>query len=165
MQNIIQKNSKIAVLCGGMSSEREISLRSGKNVLAALHRLGYSNAEIVKQSGISVGDNIFTFGEKRTTLNIKSKLPFIESIKYERKLPDKLVIKVTDAKAYYCYKQGDSYYNVSKNGWVLEKASEKPNTAFEIILGGVKAEVGKPIEFSDPNQTEILNNLISLLKL
>ena len=47
MQNIIQKDSKIAVLCGGMSSEREISLRSGKNCLAALHRLGYKNAEIV----------------------------------------------------------------------------------------------------------------------
>ncbi len=134
-----------------------------KNITAMGSKI-YSNDEIVKQSGISVGDNIFTFGEKRTTLNIKSKLPFIESIKYERKLPDKLVIKVTDAKAYYCYKQGDSYFNVSKNGWVLEKASEKPNTAFEIILGGVKAEVGKPIEFSDPNQTEILNNLISLLE-
>ena len=50
MQNIIQKDSKIAVLCGGMSSEREISLRSGNNCLAALHRLGYSNAEIVDVS-------------------------------------------------------------------------------------------------------------------
>ena len=47
MQNIIQKNSKIAVLCGGMSSEREISLRSGNNCLKALHRLGYKNAQIV----------------------------------------------------------------------------------------------------------------------
>lgn len=50
MQNIIQKDSKIAVLCGGMSSEREISLRSGKNCLSALHRLGYKNAEIVDVS-------------------------------------------------------------------------------------------------------------------
>ena len=47
MQNIISKEAKIAVLCGGMSSEREISLRSGKNVLAALQRLGYKNAQIV----------------------------------------------------------------------------------------------------------------------
>ena len=47
MQNTIQKNSKIAVLCGGMSSEREVSLRSGKNILAALHRLGYVNAQMV----------------------------------------------------------------------------------------------------------------------
>ena len=50
MRNIISKDSKIAVLCGGMSSEREISLRSGKNVLAALQRLGYKNAEIVDVS-------------------------------------------------------------------------------------------------------------------
>ena len=47
MQNIISKDAKIAVLCGGMSSEREVSLRSGKNVHAALLRLGYKNAEIV----------------------------------------------------------------------------------------------------------------------
>ena len=50
MQNIISKETKIAVLCGGMSSEREVSLRSGKNCLSALHRLGYKNAEIVDVS-------------------------------------------------------------------------------------------------------------------
>ncbi len=50
MQYTISKESKIAVLCGGMSSEREISLRSGKNCLNALHRLGYKNAKIVDVS-------------------------------------------------------------------------------------------------------------------
>lgn len=43
----IDKKAKIAVLCGGMSSEREVSLRSGKNCHAALQRLGYSNAALV----------------------------------------------------------------------------------------------------------------------
>jgi len=56
MQNIIQKDSKIAVLCGGMSSEREVSLRSGKNVLNALKRLGYVNAEIVDVSENAAND-------------------------------------------------------------------------------------------------------------
>ena len=37
----INKKTKIAVLCGGISSEREISLRSGKNCFNALERLGY----------------------------------------------------------------------------------------------------------------------------
>ena len=40
-------DSKIAVLCGGLSSEKDVSMRSGKNVLAALQRLGYKNAELV----------------------------------------------------------------------------------------------------------------------
>lgn len=40
----ITKSSKIAVVCAGLSEEREVSLRSGKNALAALKRLGYKNA-------------------------------------------------------------------------------------------------------------------------
>jgi len=43
----LDKNTKIGVLCGGMSSERDVSLRSGKNCLEALKRLGYVNAEII----------------------------------------------------------------------------------------------------------------------
>lgn len=55
MQYTIQnKDAKIAVLCGGMSSEREVSLRSGNNCLQALHRLGFKNAKIV-----DVGENVF----------------------------------------------------------------------------------------------------------
>ena len=34
------KNKKIGVLCGGISSEREISLQSGKAVYNALKKLG-----------------------------------------------------------------------------------------------------------------------------
>ena len=44
MQNIvskIDKNAKIAVLCGGMSSEAEVTMRSGKGCFEALKRLGY----------------------------------------------------------------------------------------------------------------------------
>lgn len=52
MQNIIQskidKNSKIAVLCGGLSSEAEVSRRSGKGCFEALQRLGYKNSELVE---------------------------------------------------------------------------------------------------------------------
>lgn len=47
VQSKISKDAKIAVLCGGMSSEREVSLRSGKNCHAALLRLGFKNAVIV----------------------------------------------------------------------------------------------------------------------
>lgn len=47
VQPKINKDARIAVLCGGMSSEREISLRSGKNCHAALLRLGFKNAQLV----------------------------------------------------------------------------------------------------------------------
>lgn len=46
-QTKITKQSRIGVLCGGLSNEREVSLRSGNNCLAALKRLGYENAELI----------------------------------------------------------------------------------------------------------------------
>ncbi len=47
MQNVISKDAKIAVLCGGMSSEREVSMRSGKGCFDALQRLGFKNTQLV----------------------------------------------------------------------------------------------------------------------
>ncbi|MBX9724833.1 MAG: D-alanine--D-alanine ligase, partial [Candidatus Obscuribacterales bacterium] len=43
----INKKTKVAVLCGGLSNEREVSLRSGNNCIAALKRLGYENAVLL----------------------------------------------------------------------------------------------------------------------
>jgi D-alanine-D-alanine ligase len=48
IKSIIDKNAKIAVLCGGMSSEAEVSRRSGKGCYEALKRLGYVNAKLVE---------------------------------------------------------------------------------------------------------------------
>ncbi len=48
LQNVtIPKNARIGVLYGGLSSEREVSLRSGHNCYEALRRLGYENAELI----------------------------------------------------------------------------------------------------------------------
>lgn len=44
----IDNKAKIAVLCGGMSSEAEVSRRSGKGCFEALQRLGYKNSELVE---------------------------------------------------------------------------------------------------------------------
>lgn len=48
MQRTISKDTKIAVLCGGMSSEAEVSRRSGKNCYEALLRLGYKNSKLIE---------------------------------------------------------------------------------------------------------------------
>jgi D-alanine-D-alanine ligase len=37
----------VGVLCGGWSSERDVSLRSGQNCLSALHRLGFTQARLI----------------------------------------------------------------------------------------------------------------------
>ncbi|MGD9580851.1 MAG: D-alanine--D-alanine ligase, partial [Vampirovibrionia bacterium] len=43
----LDKNTKIGVLYGGLSSERDVSLRSGQNCYDALKRLGYNNVSLI----------------------------------------------------------------------------------------------------------------------
>lgn len=49
----INKEANVAVLCGGISNEREVSLRSGKNCFDALIRLGYKNTILVDIKSIN----------------------------------------------------------------------------------------------------------------
>lgn len=124
----------------------------------------YTNEEIVKASGINKGDNIFTFGADDAINSLKAKLPFIERVEFDRKFPDKLHIKVYDAKPYLCISLNGEYYNVSKEGWVLEKVENKVNNAFEIRLPGVKCEVGSQIIYTDEKSKKMLYKVIKLLE-
>ena len=45
-RKIMNKDLSILVVCGGISSEREISLKSGNSVYEALKRIGYSNVTL-----------------------------------------------------------------------------------------------------------------------
>lgn len=49
-------NKKIMVVCGGVSTEREVSLRSGKAVYEGLQRYGYQNIELFDLKQDNMGD-------------------------------------------------------------------------------------------------------------
>ena len=55
-RTIIPLDKKIGVLCGGLSSEREVSLRSGKNCYEALLRLGYKKIAKSKLCDFFIGN-------------------------------------------------------------------------------------------------------------
>ncbi len=46
IKQVGKENLRVGILAGGDSSEREVSLRSGNNILAALHKKGYSKAQL-----------------------------------------------------------------------------------------------------------------------
>lgn len=52
------KDSRIMVVCGGFSTEREVSLRSGKAVFNALQKIGYYNASLFDLTRENAGEII-----------------------------------------------------------------------------------------------------------
>ena len=58
--SMINKDLRIAVICGGASSEREVSLRSGKAVYGALCSAGYKNTVLFDLTKESMGELLST---------------------------------------------------------------------------------------------------------
>ncbi|MBR6533334.1 MAG: FtsQ-type POTRA domain-containing protein [Clostridia bacterium] len=123
----------------------------------------YTQAEIIASCGIETGDNLFTVSKKEALDLLKKRLPFIETVEFERSLPDTLNLKVTDAKEYACYIVGDKYYTVSKDGWTLNSYTEKPQNVILIVTDKVKCKVGNAIQFENDNSHSEVQNLIELL--
>ena len=51
----MDKNLRIAVVCGGVSTEREVSLRSGKSIQDALQKKGYSESYLFDLTKDNIG--------------------------------------------------------------------------------------------------------------
>ncbi len=129
-----------------------------KNVSAKGSKL-YTEAQIVKASGINKEDNIFTLSSARVEEDIHKILPYIDTVKIDRKLPDTVSLSVTDAKEYESYYSGGKYYAVSKRGYVLNQYDKPPEDTFVIKCKGVSAKVGYKIDFKSETTGELVNML------
>lgn len=123
----------------------------------------YTPEQILTACGVEKGENIFTVSEKKTLETLKTRLPYIETVEFDRTMPDTLNITVTDAKEYVSYKVGAKYYTVSKSGWVLNSYNEQPKGVIQIVCSGAKCKVGTSLGFeegkSDSKAREIIAEL------
>lgn len=121
----------------------------------------YGSEQILAASGIEKGDNLFTVNPSKVLKNLKKNLPFVESIKIERKLPDTLNIIVTDADEYACIFSKGKYYTISSTGWVLEKGDAVPENIFEIRGVEVNCKVASAVEYKNSEEKELLKRLLT----
>lgn len=120
----------------------------------------YSQSELLEASDIENGDNLFAVSKGDIEKRLKKKLPFVDKIKFERKLPNTLNVKVYDAKEFACYFENEKYYIVSQNGWVLKSVLEQPQNIFAVYGAKVKCKVGKNIEYTDQKLKELTEQFI-----
>lgn len=111
----------------------------------------YTPTEIVKAGKITQSTNLLILSEDKLTEKIRTELPFVDSIKLEKKLPDSLTIKVTDATEKYCYNYGGKYYTVSSKNYVLKTYNELPEGMTEIRCGKITCVPGQKINIHDQN--------------
>lgn len=123
----------------------------------------YEPQQIIKKSGIEIGDNLFTVSKASVEDRLKAKLPYVETVDFDRELPGTLKIKVKDASEYACYFIDDEYYTVSRENWVLEKNDSPPENIFVVTGSKALCNVGSQVKFSDEETKVLMEELIASL--
>ena len=85
----------------------------------------YTAEEIIQASGIQTGENMLRVHSRAVNEKLSAVLPYIQSAKVEYKLPDTLVLKVTQTKEKYFIVGKKSYLCLSEEGKVLSLKKKK----------------------------------------
>lgn len=79
--------------------------------------------QIIKSSMINKGENIFRIDKKGGKSSIE-KIPYIKSVDINRKLPNKVEIKIVERKAVLLIQKLSTFLAIDKEGLILEQIDE-----------------------------------------
>lgn len=121
----------------------------------------YSSEEIIAASGVKTGDNLFLLNKYEISDAIIEQLPYVSSVSISRKLPDTLVIEVTDSNQGGVIQQGRDYWVVSSAGKLLGKRAEAGSGALILGLTLEDPQVGHTVAAAEGNERK-LSQLLEL---
>ncbi|MDQ5983423.1 MAG: Cell division protein DivIB [Eubacteriales bacterium SKADARSKE-1] len=124
----------------------------------------YSYDELLENSGIKVGNNLFLINTKASENKIEKSLTYIEKASISKKFPNEVIIKLEPAKKEFAFKTDQRFIVLSNSGKVLEICDSEPDeTALVKGINLKTFEVGSKATYEDIKQGETFENLISLL--
>ena len=95
----------------------------------------YTPEEIIRASAIEEGDNLFFFDRIAATSRALSKLPYIEDVAVERRLPNKVIITVEESSALAYLELGEEQWTLDHRCKVLGKAAEGETEELIPVVG------------------------------
>ncbi|MCL2083044.1 MAG: FtsQ-type POTRA domain-containing protein [Oscillospiraceae bacterium] len=127
----------------------------------------YDAAEVEKNMGFAIDDNIFLINKTMAARNLMAKYPYIESLRIKRDLPGTVSVMVTQAEALGMIEYQGAYWLISERGVLLESVPLSPRPEACLIKGIdlQEAVLGTSIhlEKKDVRKKELLLELIGLL--
>ena len=120
----------------------------------------YTEAQVAEASGVERGDNLFLLDKNKVAANITTALPYVETVRIRRMIPDTLRIYVTECTAPVAVRL------LSVQGKIVEKVTPSFWEAYPQIVGVTPSEpaVGGPLAVAE-GQEYALDALLSLLPL
>ena len=109
----------------------------------------YTAQEIIDASGINIDDNLLTLSKANVASKIHAALPYINEIQIQKKLPSRVIIKVSEFTVTYGIQDvRGGWWLMSRDGRILEQADEQTVKDHLIVTGMpiLAPEIGDYIE-------------------
>ncbi|MCQ2353647.1 MAG: FtsQ-type POTRA domain-containing protein [Clostridia bacterium] len=128
----------------------------------------YTAEEMMSAAGLKLGDLLYSQNKSKAAELMLQNLPYLDTCKVIRKLPDKLVIKVTSSQALMYAKIAGEYYALSSELRVLERSE----SAADFIAEGLiytdlpktsRAVVGSRLILADDADAEYIKDFIKII--
>lgn len=123
----------------------------------------YSQKEVITQSGIETGDNLFTVNVDDLNEKLTKSLPYIDKVTVERELPDTLIITVKSTREVAALQTQTGFILLDCNGKVLDNDASMLRESVALVSGVSAKDVteGETVVLSNESITE---DFITLLK-
>lgn len=124
----------------------------------------YTDDEIIRAIDIEEGDNLFFYDRFAALSRVFAKLPYVEEVSVERRLPNKVIISVKESQALAYIVLGEEKWTIDHSCKVLGKATEDELGGL-IPIDGISPGtlmIGEPLQTSDGN-TEIVDYIAEVL--
>ena len=129
---LLYKMLSVIVICMAIVIALTLSFRVDSVVVSGQQR--YTEEEIRTASGVHPGDNMYLLNKHEVARNILRELPYISTIRINRRLPDTLLIEIQESGKPMAVVQDGSAWLVSSDGKIVEQ-----NTP-EFLFGAPREE-------------------------
>lgn len=121
----------------------------------------YHAEEIVAGMGVKQGDNLYLWNKVKVSDRLLHDFPYLESVQIRRRLPDTLMVTVTECSGAVAVPSGTGYCYLSEQGKVLELSETDGGLA---TVSGVALEDAEPGELVERAQDAYVDALLDVLQ-
>ena len=161
----LYKLLSVLVICGVIVAALTLFFRVDAIVVTGQRT--YTEAEIQAAAGVEIGDNLYLLNKHEVAARIVKTLPYIESIRINRKLPDTLLISVQECSRPMALVQDGYTWLISCRGKIVEQLAGEDSGDYGRISGCqlLAPSVGEAIALATEyaaQQTSLLGLLTAL---
>lgn len=95
----------------------------------------YSQQQVLQASGIRQGGNLFLLNKHQAAASITEQLPYVESVRIRRQLPNALRIEITECTHPLALEQDGALWLLNGNGKLIDKLQPGQGESYPLVTG------------------------------